>query len=342
MTKFRTPENTRNDQPILEDESLRTRSKERLINTFDSLDAINRLGAEGEIRVDLYSLYNIKKVEADGSTTYLHGLYLMPDCGYEIDNRGKFIALDYISDYITGSADSVHAVLQGVIKVEDYEKHGENRLTKEVAIKCYIKRTTEENLRRAINEIETMREQEKRGLLTFKPVALMIAPGRYDDKETVVILSEFDSTRITMDNITWREGFTEENIKAAKDAIVALAKFNQQGYKHGDTKIKNIAQTQAGGGTNMIDFETTQKVDLSDINQIMLIAREDFGLLIKSLNHRNFFSSYQEYEIEDMVNDLMQEYAMQWQEYDDETQDVVINGLDEARIDFLKFREHKK
>lgn len=249
---------------------------------------------------------------------------------------------------LSGAADSAHSVMVGELSV-GFGESAEEQI--EVAAKCYSKRTPSECFERAMREIEISEHMSSVGEIYVEPIALAIAPDGFEadvivdvtnqliaegDEELVlhatngeiVLLTRYNPLLTTLDNLPWGRGAEGPgNLENAIHASQALGRFNAvHGYRHGDAKIKNIADVP-GCKTGMIDFETSTKLDLNDPMEVRAAVSSDFGLLITSLEKRGFIArnGYRENRI--AINEMADAYIDQWTGSTAHIQDAVMDEI---------------
>jgi hypothetical protein len=258
------------------------------------------------------------------SETYEPGVYIMeswlgPDAtisnaDFELNKR-----------LLSGASDSAHAVIAGKLHI-DY--NDTEHSAPDVAIKCFSKRTAAERLERGVREIRYMEEMLVEEALGFIPVALVIAPQRGILDSEVVVLTLHDKTILTMDNLPWGRGLTSENLDYVLQATDAVSRFNRSGRQHGDAKIKNVAQDEAGlRATSMIDFETTTSFDSTSPFEAATATQVDLGLLLKSVDDKGFFARAPEYKRAQALAHIADTYLDSWQDASPEVQTAVMEEV---------------
>lgn len=228
---------------------------------------------------------------------------------------------------LSGIADSAHAVLAGDLKIE-YDKHnGASGFTevREVAAKCFYKREPQDRLHRALTETRFMEELSNRGELTMLPVAVAITPENSRAEGSVTIVTEYNPTLISLDNLPWGRGLTGHNSLRSLQAVRALAEFNTQGILHGDAKIKNVAQDQVGR-IGMIDYETSRRIDPELPTDAGEAAYLDFGQLLGSFYDKGFLKPNSSAST-NFANLLAEEYLGAWKDSSPAVQEAVYDGL---------------
>lgn len=256
------------------------------------------------------------------------GVYLLhhPELASTISG----VRFDFDQNLLSGSADSAHAVLKGDLVVERSPTNDDDTSTHTVAVKNFEKRTAADNMQRALREIQVMKDLEEKGEVTFSPLGLVVAPENGITSNEIILLTAHDSSILTMDNNPWKAGFSVQNIDNAKEASTAVARFNRMGYFHQDAKIKNVAQSEIGG-TGMIDYETTEDIDVTNPEQVAEAALVDFSTLINSLHKKGLFGkSDNPREIRQVLEELGSSYLSVWGDSGREVQDAVIESVDSA------------
>jgi hypothetical protein len=232
---------------------------------------------------------------------------------------------------LSGRIDSAHAVLPGTLDVV-YSNAAWNREIPIAAKGFYEKRTFAERFERVKKEVVFSMLQEEQGEIAFAPLAVAIAPPAYKGKSTdytdynIVLISRLNKAN-TLDNNGWQLGFNEDNLEGAEAAANALGKFNQIG-KHGDAKIKNVAQLPSGEAS-MIDFETSELVDLDNPTEAAEVATEDFGTFLDSLQKRGFFDR-EPYRSHEVMDALGETYLAHWANRPEEVQEKVFTQVAEV------------
>lgn len=247
--------------------------------------------------------------EVNELTLSREGVYVINMEGSKTDISGA--SFTFVPENLSGAADSAHAAIPG--KLDVGRRDGETSSFSVVA-KCFSKRSAEERFKRVKREVITMEDMIRRGALTIKPLAVVIA--EVDDEPQIVLLTyQYDGLK-TLDNLPWGRGLTEENISNAVISFQALGGFNVTGRKHGDAKIKNAAQDEFGA-IGMIDYETTEQVDITNPQVVGDVVHSDFGKLIDSLIKKGFFGDnkdkqYPAAQIRDVLETLILAYVGQW------------------------------
>jgi hypothetical protein len=231
--------------------------------------------------------------------------------------------------YLSGAADSAHTVLAGDLFIDD--SASSERIELNVAVKCFYKRTFEDRFTRALQEVRVLQHLEARGELAWHPIALVIAPTTDVLDREVILVTQYDGV-LTLDNLPWGRGMTKDNISNALLAVHALGKFNAElGFRHGDAKIKNVAQDEKSSRFGMIDFETSATIDLKNPADAAETALIDFGRMIDSLAKKGFFrpekSSRQSLRVTDLMAQLAQAYLDHWGNASTEIQDAVFDSV---------------
>jgi hypothetical protein len=238
---------------------------------------------------------------------------------------------EYRPRNLSGAADSAHSVIPGLLAIN---RTGESDKNFEIVAKCYTTREFEDRLERAKNEVRVMNVMKQSGELTIKPLAIAITPFAGRTNGEIVLISEYDPSLITLDNLPWADGLTESNVANMVLAVGALGRFNRLGMQHGDAKIKNVAQN-VSGQVSMIDFETAKPIDLSDPAAVMTTVHSDLELFMRSLQRKGLFGTEEKplptLEILDAVNVLIDTYLESWGEISDERViDSIIVGMQSA------------
>lgn len=261
---------------------------------------------------------------ADGSFSPEPGVYLLDPTMAE-QGGIKDAKFQFDQRMLSGAADSAHAVIAGNLEV--FHRGGLTTNTP-VAAKCYQKRPFEERFDRAQREVAVMRDMSRRGELALEPVAVAVAPDR-GGEDAIVLLTRFNDELYTLDSNPWGRGPTPANIDNAVLAAGALGRFNQMGYVHRDSKIKNVASV-VGKGVGMIDFETTDPIDPNDPVQAGDAAYTDLDYMVSSLADKGLFTRRQNRnftdnspEIVTAVQSVCDAYLMAWADAAPEVQDSV-------------------
>jgi hypothetical protein len=256
------------------------------------------------------------------------GIYLLPDY-YESEN--PIVSTKFINDpkLLSGRVDSAHSVLAG--NLVSVTESGESRSII-VAAKCSLKRTPEQRFERAITELEIMSFLYERKELGFKPIALAVTPDNHPMDGKLAIISKFDSSISTMDNLPWGRGIDDEdNVESAIRAATALGHFNATlGFQHNDAKIKNCASGVIGAKTGFVDFETTERFDPTIQAEASKASYVDFGTFIDSLINKGFFN-HRDAEI--VLEQLADAYLYKWVEIEPTTEvfSSVYNAIEEIK-----------
>jgi Arc/MetJ-type ribon-helix-helix transcriptional regulator len=238
----------------------------------------------------------------------------MPEIrGYELQGRAA----------LSGMVDSKHAVM-----VVDMDLREDGKATtKEVAAKHYSTRSLAERVERVQMEVSVMKDLQRRGMPTFNPVSVVVAPPSGDAPGgDVLLFTEFDPSVFTLDNFAWGRGCTEGNIAMAEEVLGALGEFNTLGYRHKDAKVKNVAQNEVGRMA-MIDFETTEAVDHQKPFEAAVTVNQDFATMINSLVDRGFFRSASPLLRQSVIERLATSYTQQWEGASGEVQNVVLETV---------------
>lgn len=248
---------------------------------------------------------------------------------------------------LSGKIDSAHHVLPGKLSVAYDRRASKGRPNKllEIAAKGYYKRPFADSFARVKKEIAINKMQEETGEITFTPVAVVIAEPPYEGKGTdytdydIILVTRLEEAVTTLDNAAWQLGYTPGNLQAAEAAVDALARFNTHVGKHGDAKIKNVAQ-RPNGETSMIDFETSEVSDLSDPLVVADIAQKDVGLLFDSWLDRGFFTAQIESTYE-VITKLSEIYLSHWTGSSEEVQDVVYQQILELSETYIGYSQQR-
>lgn len=222
---------------------------------------------------------------------------------------------------LSGAADSAHAAIPGQLNLVNKDNFELEPL--EIVAKCFSKRTVDDRLDRVKREISTMQELANLGEMTTVPLAVIMA--EVDDEQQIILLTEYYDGLLTLDNSPWGLGLTEDNIETAMLAAEGLGRFNRLGFRHGDAKIKNFGQG-IGGEFGPIDFETTDKINISNPDQVRGAILFDYSKLIESLNKKGFFGrgdGLPASEIRDALDSMTLAYTDQWREEPDYLQPAV-------------------
>jgi hypothetical protein len=261
------------------------------------------------------------------------GVYLFPD--YD-DPENPIIDTTFEENprLLSGRADSAHSVLTGVLS--SMTQSGEKRVV-DVAVKCSLKRTPEERFERAVKELSIMADLYQKGELAFKPIALAVAPDHAPMDGKLVLVSRFDGTINTMDNLPWGRGIDDpSNVEAAIAAAEAVGRFNAVlGYIHKDAKIKNVATSAHPVKTGLIDFETSERIDPTISSVAAGAAHEDFDLLVASLAKKGFFRHP---DAKEVLREMADAYLSQWIEYDSRVFDGVNEMVEDSITKVLESR----
>jgi hypothetical protein len=285
--------------------------------TIDTVKAISRLAGNG---MAIEAITDVTDIPSHP------GVYVMN----EFAPSGGIADADFVLDpvLLSGIADSAHAVVGGRIAVRYNDGVPPKEL--EVAAKCFYKRDPEDRFRRAITEAQIMGEMEAKGMMAYRPVAVAVAPDTGRFSREVILATEYDPSILTLDNMPWGRGLNPRNIGTAQRAVCTLAVFNRMGYVHGDAKIKNVAQNEAGNRMNMIDYETTTRLDLGNPTEIAHAVHIDLGMLFDSLikkgvtRHAGVSPGMRFFE------NLVGTYLETWNDADLNTQSAVLNAGTEA------------
>jgi hypothetical protein len=228
---------------------------------------------------------------------------------------------------LSGKVDSAHAVLPGKLSFL-YSRNGSMAEGhRYVAAKGYYKRDLADRFRRMDTEIEISRLQRKAGELAFDPIAVVVAPPEYKGKGTddsaydLLLITGLYEGVTTMDNQPWQLGFDEANLESADSAVDALARFNSLIGKHGDAKPKNVAQG-TDGRTSMIDFETSEIIEVQEPSSVAAAVHEDLTKLFSSLGEEGFFSR-EPYRAREVLENLGQRYVEHWGNHPADLQNMV-------------------
>lgn len=249
---------------------------------------------------------------------------------------------------LSGKIDSAHAVLPGALSFVyiDEGKVTERQLS--VAAKGYYKRELSDRLQRVATEVRISQLHEVWGEIAYTPIAVVVAPSEYQGNSSnsadhdILLITELDESSATLDNSPWHRGFDEANLELAEAAINALGRFNSSIGKHGDAKIKNVAQ-HPSGLTSMIDFETSAERDLSDSANVATVIHEDLTQMFSSLEDQGFFRN-EPYRSREVLERLAQDYIGHWERFPALIQDTVFNtvtGVVDSAVDRIIPQPHK-
>jgi hypothetical protein len=287
----------------------------RASETVAIVDAVSRL-AGGE-QLPVYEIASAGQVGQDPGMYFLRTTNQMEatvdDANFQLQPT-----------LVSGCADSAHAIVAGNMLVDSGES---DNWSLSVATKCFKTRAPEERLERARNEVGVMEDMLERGALTFRPVALIVAPEHGRLNREVVVVTEFDPRIITLDNVPWSRGLTPDNRELALQAVAAVAEFQAMGYYHGDAKIKNVAQHQSGNKMGMIDYETSRPIDPTDPDDVANAAYMDLGMFLASLHHKGLFSEGKVDENTKFLNEITQTFLDVWNEASPEVQHETLQAV---------------
>jgi|GEM_PF-3383316 len=260
------------------------------------------------------------------------GAYLFSD-QVTVSRGGTIVAAMFDLDpkTLSGKIDSAHAVLPGKLSFLYLMGNKIAEGHRYVAAKGYYKRELEDRFRRMEAEIQISRSQKERGEIAFDPIAVVVAPPEYRGKQTddsaydLLLVTALDEGVTTLDNQPWQLGFDQANLQLAESAVDALGRFNTSTGMHGDAKVKNVAQGPSGQ-TSMIDFETSQTIDLEDPSSVATAVHEDLAKLFKSLGDQGFFGR-EPYRAREVLENLGEKYAGHWQSHSPAVQNVVYEAI---------------
>jgi hypothetical protein len=225
----------------------------------------------------------IPVVSGEHGVSETPGLYVLDEITRQ---KGNMVHAEFAMEptMLRGAADSAHAVLGGDMTVTYAD--GSVGVTK-VAAKCYTKREFDQRLDRVRREIEFTGEMADRGELALEPIAVAIAPPHVAG-HAVVLFTRLNDELYTLDGNPWGRGLTVQNVGVAVAAAQVVGHCNATGIEHDDAKIKNVGSLTSGK-LGMVDFETSHRIDPTNVAEAQAAAHADFGLLIKSLDDKGLF-----------------------------------------------------
>lgn len=307
--------------PLAPEEMFPGERGEKLARTLEVIKAVSRMAGN---QLEVNSLGNPDKIENRPGVCIVRAR-TRPN---EVIENADF---EFEPDLLSGVADSAHTVVAGKLFIDYVDDPERQEIA--AAAKCFYKRTPEERFTRAVREVAVMQDMQRKGELTIHPIALAIAPKEEPADGEVIIVTEYDPALLTLDNNPWGRGPTTTNRELAAVAARAVSHFNHIGYKHGDAKIKNVAQHESGGKVGMIDYETTEPIDPTDPNEVHLAAYIDFQSLLNSLIDKGFTNG-KYVDRERLFTDMADAYLEEWAHDDPNVQSAVLSGITSA-IDSL-------
>ena len=248
----------------------------------------------------------------------------------------------FLPEHLSGAADSAHAVVPGKLVVTKTDG-SESDIT--VVAKCYSKREFPDRIARAIKEVRVMNALRERGKLTITPVAVAVAPWSDENHGEVILITHYNPQLVTFDNLPWSLGLTPENIENAELGASAVAQFISFGYRHGDAKIKNVAQDE-DSNVAMIDFETSEEIDMSNPQDVSTAVLEDYGKYLDSLKKKGLFGNRKRRLsatfIRNAIDSISLAFASQWEGASEETQNLVWEQMEQAiHVNFPNIENHR-
>ena len=310
------------EEPLVKGEAAQ---RERLRQAIELIDQFTVNAKEGELP--------IVSIRTHEGITSEPGVYIIDNIGITEITDADFAVN---SQLLSGTRDSGHAVVSGRLA---FERSGGEKKDIDVAVKCYMKRTPEERLARAKLEVETYFEMMRLGNLAFKPRCVVVGTSEITNELCAAVMTEFDESIFSLDNVAWSNQ-TEKELDIAISAASALGRYNANGRRHNDAKIKNVAQDDLGK-FGMIDFETTEKFDVANPYEAARCVTEDLHKLSDSLYDRGFFPDDQA-ERDSYLEALMESYLGAWSSAPDEIQGALIVACVGMQHDFNEMRIKKK
>ena len=255
------------------------------------------------------------------------GVYVVYPERYDNDIVGAQFTFN--RNNLSGAADSAHAAIPGDLTLE---RRGGFSAIAEVVAKCFTKRTVSDRLSRIKSGLHTMEAMREAGFLTIDPLAVIMA--RVDGETQLVLLTEYNPTLTTMDNLPWGRGVTDEvTVANAVLGASALGAFNALGHVHGDAKVKNVAQDETGR-VGMIDYETSHPFKLDDQMGVRTAVLEDFSKYLDSLIKKGFFGvkgqKVPAVFIRETLDAMVVAYIEHWADQPQEIRDLVWEQTDAA------------
>jgi hypothetical protein len=294
---------------------------ERQLKQLRALEIVQAVAEMvGESSIKLSVLSGVEDITEE--TMSQPGIYWLQPTERNTDHIDG-ATFDFSLSDLSGAADSAHAVLPGKLSIT-----GNNQNTfYDVVAKCYVTREHADRADRALRELRFMQDMGELGELTTLPLALVVAPHSDTTSGEIVLLTKLNPTLKTLDNLPWSKSVRDESLREnLMHASSALGHFNALGLKHGDSKIKNVAQTE-NGEVGMIDYETTSKFDINDPEQVKHTIFQDLQLFLHSLKKKGFFGRSGDLQpallIQDVLDEIVTTYIEQWSNTSPEIQTVV-------------------
>lgn len=262
------------------------------------------------------------------SLTADQGVFILSGSENDPDSKITGASFGFIEDNLSGAADSAHAAIPGLLVLD---REGKEESTPKVVAKCFTKREFGDRLERVKREVNTMRFLNANGALTIEPIAVVVA--NVGSEQEIVLLTNYYEALVTLDNLPWGLSLTPRNVKNAVLGASALGEFNAMGFKHGDAKVKNVAQDETGR-MGMIDYETTVPIDVTDPADAAVTAYSDLGLYLDSLKGKGFFGSKDKSrpasEIREALDTMILSYTDHWSGATEEVKNAVWDGVNSA------------
>lgn len=307
--------------PVIDIEDFRNDLSERQLKQLKALEIVQAVAEMvGENDIQLNVLDGVDSVTEE--TMSQPGIYWLQPTERNISNI-ESASFDFSLSDLSGAADSAHAVLPGMLSIES----GLEVTFYDVVAKCYITRTHADRADRALRELRFMQQMEQDGELTTSPLALVVAPHSDTTAGEIVLLTKLNPTLKTLDNLPWSKSVEDESLREnAIHAAGALGHFNALGLRHGDSKIKNVAQTESGQ-IGMIDYETTSQYDMHNLEDVKLTVFKDLQLFLHSLQKKGFFGRSGSFQpallVQEVADEILTTYIEQWATCEEAVQSIV-------------------